>query len=241
MATYPGGKNGAGVYQKIINLMPPHQAYVEGFFGGGAIMRLKKPAPKMNVAIDIDPEVIRQARLMAGPGGPLAHVPELRIYRQSFFYWLEFFGQALGPQGLLYLDPPYMRSSRRSQDPIYRYELDDEEHYQLLKGIKALACMVMISGYRTDLYDQELAGWRRVDYLAMTRGGTQATESVWCSFPEPFELHDYQYLGDGFRERERIKRKKARWKARLLKQPPQERAALFMAIQEIKDEALSRG
>jgi DNA adenine methylase len=50
--TYPGGKNGAGVYQKIINLMPPHDVYIEPFLGGGAVMRLKRPA-KLNIGIDL--------------------------------------------------------------------------------------------------------------------------------------------------------------------------------------------
>ena len=40
---YPGGKAGAGVYQTIINLMPPHDVYIEPFLGGGAVMRLKRP------------------------------------------------------------------------------------------------------------------------------------------------------------------------------------------------------
>ena len=41
--TYPGGKRGAGVYQTIINLMPPHDVYIEPFWGGGAIKRQKRP------------------------------------------------------------------------------------------------------------------------------------------------------------------------------------------------------
>ena len=36
--TYPGGKSGSGVYQQLINLMPPHKIYIEAFLGGGAIM-----------------------------------------------------------------------------------------------------------------------------------------------------------------------------------------------------------
>ncbi len=26
---YPGGKNGAGVYQTLINLIPPHEVYID--------------------------------------------------------------------------------------------------------------------------------------------------------------------------------------------------------------------
>ena len=32
---YPGGKSGSGVYQKLINLMPPHDVHIEPFLGGG--------------------------------------------------------------------------------------------------------------------------------------------------------------------------------------------------------------
>lgn len=46
------------MYQKIINLMPPHDTYVETHLGGGSIMRHKKPA-RQNIGIDIDPKVIR--------------------------------------------------------------------------------------------------------------------------------------------------------------------------------------
>jgi site-specific DNA-adenine methylase len=54
---YPGGKNGAGVYQTIINLMPPHDVYIEPFLGGGAIMRQKRPA-LLNIGVDLDPGAI---------------------------------------------------------------------------------------------------------------------------------------------------------------------------------------
>ena len=57
--TYPGGKNAPGVYQTIINLMPPHAVYIEPFLGSGAILRLKRPA-RINIGIDTDPQVIEQ-------------------------------------------------------------------------------------------------------------------------------------------------------------------------------------
>lgn len=48
---YPGGKNSAGVYQRIICQMPPHRVYVEPFLGSGAILRYKKPA-EVNIGFD---------------------------------------------------------------------------------------------------------------------------------------------------------------------------------------------
>ena len=59
---YPGGKGGAGVYQTIINGMPRHEVYVEPFLGGGAVMAAKRPAC-LNIGVDLDAEVIAQARL----------------------------------------------------------------------------------------------------------------------------------------------------------------------------------
>src|SRR5579883_3303215 len=64
MSYYPGGKAGDGVFQRIINLMPPHQVYIEPFFGGGAIMRLKRPA-RVNIGIDRDRTALKMASLPA--------------------------------------------------------------------------------------------------------------------------------------------------------------------------------
>jgi hypothetical protein len=66
----------------------------------------------------------------------------------------------------------------------------------------------------------------------MTRGGRPATEWLWFNFEAPVALHDYRYLGRDFRERERIKRKKLRWTARLERMPALEKQALFSAIAE---------
>jgi len=52
------------------------------------------------------------------------------------------------------------------------------------------------------------------------------------NYPNPIALHDHRYLGDDFRERERIKRKKQRWVRRLHSMPILERRALLSAIEE---------
>ncbi|ODS30416.1 MAG: D12 class N6 adenine-specific DNA methyltransferase [Candidatus Scalindua rubra] len=47
------------------------------------------------------------------------------------------------------------------------------------------------------------------------------------------ELHNYRYLGDTFRERERIKLKSERWIRRLKTIPVLERQALLSAISDL--------
>ena len=56
--SYPGEKHDSGVYQTLINLMPPHDTYIETFLGAGAVMCMKRPAG-INIGIDCDPEALR--------------------------------------------------------------------------------------------------------------------------------------------------------------------------------------
>src|SRR5271157_3677382 len=67
--SYPGGKNGAGVFQRIICMMPPHQTYIEPFLGGGAILRLKRPAP-VNIAMDLYAPAVEEIRKLLPPLNP---------------------------------------------------------------------------------------------------------------------------------------------------------------------------
>jgi hypothetical protein len=91
---------------------------------------------------------------------------------------------------------------------------------------------VVISGYWSSLYATMLEDWNKASFQTMTRGGRPATEWLWFNFPRPVELHDYRFLGQNFRERERIKRKKMRWTNRLRTMPVLERQALLLAIAE---------
>ena len=67
LLSYPGGEGCVGVYQNIINRMPPHDLYIEAFLGGGAILLNKKPA-LINIGIDLDENVIAAWRRHQIPG-----------------------------------------------------------------------------------------------------------------------------------------------------------------------------
>ncbi len=67
LTRYPGGKNGAGVWQRLIGMMPPHLAYVEPFLGSGAIWRRKRRA-MLNIGIDVDAPT--RSLGCGGSGGP---------------------------------------------------------------------------------------------------------------------------------------------------------------------------
>ena len=220
---YPGGKNGAGVFQILINLIPPHQTYIETHLGGGAIMKNKRPARK-SIGIDIDPDVVAMWQSEAQGRQDLIVIKgDAVVFLQEYdFQGSEF----------VYCDPPYMMETRKSGQ-LYSFEYNTEQHIDLLQTIASLPCHVMISGYWSELYYSHLKGWSVRNFEVQTRGGSPATEYVWFNYSEPVALHDYTFLGSNFRERERIKRKKQRWVNRLVKMPLLERRALLNAIKEV--------
>lgn len=140
----------------------------------------------------------------------------------------------------VYADPPYLMETRKQQRRLYRYEMDESSHGWLLEILCRIRCNVMISGYYSEMYAKALTGWHTTTFETITRGGGPATEWVWMNYPPPVALHDYRYLGDGFRERERIKRKKRRWVEKLRKMDTLEKQAILAAISEMETESNGR-
>ena len=219
---FPGGKG--GTYQKYINLMPPHEVYMESHLGGGAIMRYKRRA-RRSIGIEIDPEVIGIWTNMNQIDFELIHGDAITFLKRYPFTGKE----------LIYCDPPYLRETRKKYYPIYKYEYSLAQHIELLEVIKSIPCMVMISGYESRLYMESLNNWHTYSFQAATHHG-MATEWIWMNYSPPVQLHDYRYLGDNFREREKIKRKSKRWAARYKSMPVLERQALLSALQSVSDE-----
>jgi DNA adenine methylase len=105
-----------------------------------------------------------------------------------------------GPETLHSVDPPYMIETRTAHD-TYAHELtprgkradridrDRAEHRRLLAMLKTLRGAVMLHGYRSGLYDQELRDWRRVEFDMPNHSGQGKTkerrlECVWIKLPE---------------------------------------------------------
>ena len=91
---------------------------------------------------------------------------------------------------------------------------------------------MLISGYWSPLYAAALHNRRTITFTANTRGGRPAREYLWMNYPPPTELHDYRYLGNEKRERERITRKVRTWSAGLLRLPQLEREAILSGISD---------
>ena len=224
--SYPGGKSGAGTFQRIISQIPPHHLYVEPFVGGGAILRHKRPAA-MSFGYDLDPGAI--ARLQA-------EIPldsELFLTTSLFIEdGIAMLARQYDCDTFIYADPPYLQSSVMSR-LRYQHILSVDDHRQLLAALKQQRCPVMISGYWSRMYAEELAGWRTIQFRSMTRGGFECEEWLWMNYPEPTRLHDYRYVGANYREREKFRRQQKRWSTRLGKMSAVQRLALMSVLEEM--------
>jgi hypothetical protein len=223
MARYPGGKNCEGTYQRIISQIPPHECFVELFAGSAAIRRLMRPSPR-SILVDLHLDVALQLGEELGS-------EEVSVIHGCGINWLKKHGPRLTSTTVIYADPTYLAAVCASR-LRYKHVLSEADHAELLRLLKSTEARVLISGYRSRLYNHELAAWRRIDWMQITRGAKMMQESLWCNFPEPVELHDYRYIGDGYRERENIRRQQRRWQARLAAMSRLQRQALLSVLQE---------
>lgn len=92
------------------------------------------------------------------------------------------------PGVLLYVDPPYLGSTRSRSYDGYPHEMRAEvDHRDLAEALHAARAAVVLSGYPSDLYDRELyAGWDRITMVAGTGQGDgwgNRTEVLWSNRP----------------------------------------------------------
>lgn len=212
---YPGGKGKC--FQRLINAMPPHRVYIETHLGGGAVM-LNKRAAEVSIGIDIDARVIERWRAMSGRPCDVVHADAVCYLSEYPF---------LGDE-LVYADPPYVPSTRR-RARVYAHDYNLEDHVRLLAVLKALPCMVMLSGYDNELYDNKLSGWKKSSFPAKTHADVRK-EYVWANFEPPHSLHDGRHLGNDFRSRQAIKRRRLRFEERFARMDPRERHELLQGL-----------
>jgi DNA adenine methylase len=217
---YPGGKGTC--YPRLLNLMPPHSTYVETHLGGGAAMRRKVPAERQ-VGVDADQRVIeRWKQEFASSAAPC------EVVCSDAVDWIV--SNPLDERALIYADPPYVAATRR-RGRVYRHDYTDDDHVRLINTLRAQRCMVMISGYQNSIYDELLHDWQRVSFQTMSHSGVRE-ETVWMNYEMPQRLHDVNHLGDGFRDREVIRRRRARLHDRISRLPLTEQHGLFEWLQK---------
>ncbi len=225
LGTYNGGKSGDGVYQTIINHIPPiGEKLIIGCLGHCGILRNIKPA-KENYGFDVDPAVILK---WIGLDLPYNYI----IDQCDILKWIKENPYFFSPGDFLYLDPPYLFDTRKGGNkPLYKFEWNREQHITMLKLVTELRCNIAISCYDNPLYQKHLKGWNKITFVAQTRRGP-ATETLYFNYPFPTQLHDYSYIGKDYRERENISKKIKRHVSKLQALPVLERNAIIHALND---------
>ncbi|MDR2897508.1 MAG: DNA adenine methylase [Spirochaetaceae bacterium] len=82
---------------------------------------------------------------------------------------------------LMYLDPPYVLSTRKNRK-IYKHEMDDSDHEKLLEEIKNSKASIIISGYDNDLYNSHLSKWIKDTISSVDEKGSNRMECIWMNY-----------------------------------------------------------
>ena len=220
MGSYLGSKATSGLCQPIIALMPPHDTYIETHLGGGAIMKRKPPALH-NIGIDLDARAL--ARFACD-------YPVEKIHGCAHRFLAEY---AFQGRELIYSDPPYLKRTRTSRRG-YRFDYEEADHIALLVLLKRLPCHVILSGYPSALYDEQLGDWHTLELQVMNQAGVR-TEKLWLNFT-PERLFWARYAGKNFTDRQRIKRKAESWAKRYQAMPRAERLAVLAGLMAVEVE-----
>jgi len=220
MGRYFGSKATSGLCQAIIALMPPHDTYIETHLGGGAIMQRKPPALR-NIGIDRDARALKRLH---------CDYPVEKVHGCAHRFLGEY---PFTGRELLYCDPSYLLHTRTS-GRRYRYDYEEQDHLELLALLKAVPGAVILSGYPSALYDEQLADWRTLELQVMNQAGVR-TEKLWFNFA-PDRLHWARYAGKNFTDRQRIKRKAESWASRYQAMPRAERLAVLAGLMAVEAE-----
>lgn len=93
---------------------------------------------------------------------------------------------------LLYVDPPYLHSTRRGAR--YTHEMNEHDHREMAQALNRCAATVMFSGYPSPLYEELFNDWYQVQISARSDNAVDrdVVEVVWSNRP----LGDFLWHGE---------------------------------------------
>ena len=101
---------------------------------------------------------------------------------------VEVIRQQDGKDTLFYLDPPYLHQTRTTTED-YECEMTEEQHGELLEVLGSIKGKFLLSGYRSDLYDDwaSACSWERKEFdlpnnAASGKEKRRMVECVWRNY-----------------------------------------------------------
>jgi DNA adenine methylase len=98
-------------------------------------------------------------------------------------------------EAFMFVDPPYLSTTVRSNNKIYATEYNDELHYRLIDFVRNAKSKIMLASYPNELYDKLLeSGWIRIDktkyisaghYTSKRRKQSKRIESLYLNYQPP--------------------------------------------------------
>lgn len=121
----------------------------------------------------------------------VAYLPEFHKRLQfpdiRCMHFRDFIPQFDRLDGLLYCDPPYMFSTRKSGG--YEIEMTDEEHEELLKLLSKIKGKFMLHGFDSELYQrfEKEFGWKRHEFILSKSSSSskikpKMKEIIWMNY-----------------------------------------------------------
>lgn len=84
---------------------------------------------------------------------------------------------------LIYLDPPYVHSTRNMDrgNAAYAFEMSEADHVAMAEAINQVKGMAIISGYDCELYRELFGDWCKIQRKAYADGAVERVECLWLN------------------------------------------------------------
>jgi DNA adenine methylase len=88
---------------------------------------------------------------------------------------------------LLYVDPPYLHSTRKAKKVYEKYEMTEDDHKKLCEVLVTFKGKVLISGYDSELYDSYFQNWHKIfrdiaNHSSQSKKKEFKREVLWMNF-----------------------------------------------------------
>lgn len=193
---YTGNKDISGVREKIIGLIPKGYLFIEGFGGSAGIA-------KKVYASGGEVKVIEK--------NPLQYQVLLNDFISSIVvndcvvnYLLQY-SCIMPRKKVIFLDPPYIHSTRTDVNLYGNFEMNFQEHIALLDYVNSSNNYFIIIHPVSNLYDKKLFCWRWID-VSIRYNRKTSRERIYTNLPGGIELLDYISSIENFTKRQAYKR-----------------------------------